>query len=308
MPVLRKAPNVACKLMSTLYELTNEERLYFGLVPIANIWDKKILSDAIILYFDGDKIVKIQEHDYGYLEYDTDIDTIDRQILLPKTSRGKQQKLTIPRILKIKGSGTQFRGSFQGGGISVYDNRKNIFFIKGFVEEGLISNYQDIKNWITNYIANIPPNYFNWLNSQLGQKPKKIKAKEGDIIAFKISQTEYGFARILFDLSAQRRKSDILWPDASWIYSKSLVIAAYAYYTDSLNLDVDNLIQKKTLPTIYIFDTDVQNGQFPIIEYKELTQLDKQKPRPKGNESYITIPYSKTDIQTFIALNGTEQN
>ena len=294
--------------MSTLYELTNEERLHFGLVPIVDSWDKKILSDAIILYFEGDKIVKIQKHDYGYLEYDTDIDTIDRQILLPKTSRGKQQKLTIPRILKIKGSGAQFRGSFQGGGITVYDNRRNIFFIKGFVEEGRISNYQDIKNWITNYIANIPPDYFKWLHNQLGKKPEKIKVKEGDIIAFKISQTEYGLARILFDLSAQRKKNDILWPDASWIYSKSLIIAAYAYYIDNLNIDVDSIVTKKTLPAIYIFDTDVHNGQFAIIGHKELSQHDRQIPRPKGNESYITVPYTKTDIQTFIAINGTEQN
>jgi len=35
--------------------------------------------------------------------------------------------LTIPRILKIKGSGVQFSGSFLGGGMNVYDNKRNLF-------------------------------------------------------------------------------------------------------------------------------------------------------------------------------------
>jgi hypothetical protein len=95
---------VACKLFMTPYELTNDQKRYFGLSLVADSWDRQQLSDTICVYFDGDKIVKILNHYLGYFEYDTDIDTKDRHILLPKTHKGKEQKLTVPRILKIKGA------------------------------------------------------------------------------------------------------------------------------------------------------------------------------------------------------------
>src|SRR5688572_511069 len=120
------------------YELTNDIRLYFGLNPVAGDWERTSLSDTIAVYFQKEKIVKIINYNWGYVEYDTEIETRNRKILLPKTERGKEHKLTIPRILKIKGCGVQFSGSFQGGGIHVYDNRRNLFIIKSFSEEGEI--------------------------------------------------------------------------------------------------------------------------------------------------------------------------
>lgn len=122
-----------CKLIMTPYELTNNQRKYFGLSLVADEWDKVRLSDAITVYYQGDKIVKVLHYSFGYFEYDTDIETKHRQFLLPKTAKGKEQKLTISKILKLKGSGIQFSGSFQGGGIHVYDNRRNMFFIKSFL-------------------------------------------------------------------------------------------------------------------------------------------------------------------------------
>ncbi|QEC44599.1 hypothetical protein [Pseudobacter ginsenosidimutans] len=96
------------------YELSNKQRKYFGLLPIENGWEKLPLSPKVTAYFDRNRIVKIINYDWGYLEYDTIIDTIDRVFLLPKTSRGKQQKLSVSKLLKIKGAGIQFSGSFHG--------------------------------------------------------------------------------------------------------------------------------------------------------------------------------------------------
>jgi len=95
-----------------------------------------IRGSTIISYFDKERILKILNYGFGDEEYDVCIDTIRRQILLPKTGRGNQQKLTVPRILKVKGSGVQFSGSFMGGNIHVYDNKRKLFFIKSFPEDG----------------------------------------------------------------------------------------------------------------------------------------------------------------------------
>lgn len=290
----------------TPYELTNNQRKYFGLTLVADEWDKVSLSDSVIVYYQCDKIVKVLHYNFGYFEYDTDIETKQRQVLLAKTEKGKEQKLTVAKILKIKSSGIQFSGSFQGGGIHVYDNRRNLFFIKSFPEDGDIKSYSDIEKWVTSYISNTPTDYFDWLNKELSLKRLRVKIKEGDIIAFKITHGQYGFARILFDVFTQRQKGDIVIPNLYWFHPKSLIVAPYAYYADTLHIDIDKLVNKKTLPTLCIFDLDVYRGEMPIVGHKPLSLKDKLIPFPDKPETSIRIPYTKTDIEKFISTNGTE--
>lgn len=301
MPVLHKASQPCLQAIMTPYELTNEQRTYLGLIPVADSWDRHSLSDTVTVYFDENKLAKVLNYSWGYLEYDTDIYTRNREILLPKTAKGKEQRLTVPRILKIKGCGVQFSGSFQGGGIHVYDNRRNLFFIKSFSEEGEIKTYDDIDNWITNYISKLSPDYFDWLDKQLLQKRLKIKVKEGDIIAFRIAHGEYGFARILLDVFSEKKKGDIIRPEFYWVHPRSLIVAPYAFYADTLQINIDNLLKKKTLPTLCIFDLDVYRGEMPIVGHRPLSQTDRQIPFPKNKATAITIPYTKNDIETFIA-------
>jgi hypothetical protein len=290
----------------TPYELTNNQRKYFGLSLVSDDWDKVQLSETISVYYQGDKIVKILNYNLGYFERDTDIETNQRQILLPKRIKGKEQKLTIAKILKVKGSGIQFSGSFQGGGIHVYDNKRNLFFIKSFSEDAYIKNYGDIEKWITRYISQTSTNYFDWLNKELSQKRLRVKIKEGDIVAFKIMHGQYGFARILFDIFTQRQKGDIVSANLYLFHPRSLIVAPYAYYADTLDIDIDKLVNKKTLPTLCIFDLDVFRGEMPIVGHKPLSLKEKLIPFPDKPETSITIPYTKTDIEIFISTNGME--
>lgn len=286
-----------------LFELTNNQRKYFGLTLVDDTWDRHCLSDKVVVYFDHNKIVKLLNYSWGYHEYDTNIETKHRQILLPKTHRGKEQKLTIPRLLKLCRSGICFSGSFQGGGIHTYDNRRKVFFIKSFREDGEIKTYKDIDAWIENYISNLDSNYFDWLNKELSQKRLRVNVKEGDIVAFKIGHNLYGFARVLLNVFLERGKLDVIRPELHWFHPRSLIIAPYAYYSDKMKIDIDDLINKKTLPALAIFDLDVYRGEMPIIGHKPLSEKDKQIPFPTKKETSITIPYSKIDIETFIATN-----
>jgi hypothetical protein len=279
------------------YELNNYQRIYFGLNPVEMGWERIELSDKITVYFDQDRIVKILNYGWGYLEYDTIIDTINRTILLPKTSRGKQQKLTIPRIGKIKGSGVQFSGSFHGGNIHVYDNRRNLFFIKSFAEDGNIKSYEDIDNWIENYITNIPPDYFDWLADQLAQRRLNIKVKPGDIIAFKISPTEYGFARILSDVFSDIKKGGVEAIRLFGFHPRSLIVIPYAFIGTDLTLDLDDLISKPILPSICIFDLDVYRGEMPIVGHRTLTEKEKEIQFPAKKTTSITIPLTRKDLE-----------
>ncbi len=82
------------------FELTNEQRIYFGLEPIEPHWDRVILNgdtyrQASILYYDGDIIKRhIVSTKNQYQEKQYDDFTRDRTILLPKTGKGKEKKLT----------------------------------------------------------------------------------------------------------------------------------------------------------------------------------------------------------------------
>ena len=129
-------------------ELSNNERVYFGLVPVNDYWERRMLSETVSVYFDKNAIVKILNYSHGYLEYDTDIDTIDRTKLAPRSAKGREQKLTVAKLQKIKGCGIQFCISFYGGGITVYDNKRNLFIIKSFDEDGPILNFDDANTWI----------------------------------------------------------------------------------------------------------------------------------------------------------------
>jgi len=43
----------------TPYELTNNQRKYFGLSEVADNWDKIKLSDTITVYYHDETIVKV---------------------------------------------------------------------------------------------------------------------------------------------------------------------------------------------------------------------------------------------------------
>jgi Immunity protein 26 len=274
------------------FELTNEQRRYFGLNPILDNWDQCILSNTITVYFHQEEIVKVINYSWGYLEYDANIKTKNKEFLLPGSSRGKEVKFTIPRMLKIKGSNVQFSGSFGGGGIHVYDNKRNVCFIQSYFEEGPISNYQDISLWLDKYMNESPRDYFSWLGKELMQKRKLQHAKAGDIIAFKVGRFEYGFARVLYPIFSSL---------SNWIHPRSLTIAPYAYVANGLDIDLDQLVLKKALPSLYICDNDVYYGKMPILGHRPLSEEDKQIPLPKKESTSITIPYTKTDIITFAA-------
>ena len=86
----------------------------------------------------------------------------------------------------------------------------------------------------------------------------------------------------------------------SCIHPRSLTVAPYAFISDRLNIDLDELVSKRTLPSIYIFDNEVYYGEMPIIGYRKKSDRDLKISLPMENSTSITIFYTKTDILNFI--------
>lgn len=277
------------------FELSNTQRKYFGLKPVHSNWDKISLSDSVAVYFNKNQIEKVLNYSFGnseigYFEYDTNIATIDRKILIPLTSRGNNQKLSVPRLLKIRGNGISFSATFVGGGVHVFDNKRNIFLIRSYFEDGLIKNYADIDLWIDNYIKESPENYFEWLKHELSKKREIQKVREGDIIAFKVGRHEYGFAKVLFIMNSLKNE---------FIHPRSLTVATYSYVSGTFDVDIEELINQDLLPSIYIFDNDVYYGEMPIIGNRKKSARELDFPLPLENSTSVTNFYTKTDILEF---------
>jgi hypothetical protein len=85
----------------TTYELTNEQRKYFGLDPIESHWDRVgFKGDAYrpesVLYFDKNTIKRhIVSTEKGYSEYHYNELTKDRTILLV------MPQLFSPQVLRV---------------------------------------------------------------------------------------------------------------------------------------------------------------------------------------------------------------
>ena len=83
-----------------IFELSNTEREYLGLDKVKPNWEKVILKgdtyrESSILYFEDITIKKhIISSSTQYVEYQYDELTKNREIILPKTTKGKEQKLT----------------------------------------------------------------------------------------------------------------------------------------------------------------------------------------------------------------------
>ncbi|RZJ48824.1 MAG: hypothetical protein EOO44_19525, partial [Flavobacterium sp.] len=82
------------------FELSNREREYLGLEQIKPNWEKIVLKgdtyrEPSILYFENDIIKKhIISTSTEYVETQYNELTKNREVLPPKTTRGKEQKLT----------------------------------------------------------------------------------------------------------------------------------------------------------------------------------------------------------------------
>jgi hypothetical protein len=86
----------------------------------------------------------------------------------------------------------------------------------------------------------------------------------------------------------------------SFWYPRSLTIAAYAFITDNININLEDLINEENLPSFYMFDNDVYYSQFTILGNRNKTQKDECITLPKEESTYLTIPYSKSDILYFM--------
>jgi hypothetical protein len=252
-----------------MFELNNKQRKYFGLEPVENSWDKvQFKGDTYrpdsILYFEGDTIKKhVVSTDTVYKEIQYNEQTEKRELILPKTKKGKPKKLTASVLESRKGIGVYLSVNSVGDLLIGNYTSQTTFYSRGW--EYKQSDLQ-IESLIEEFIDNSPSDHFKQIEKFRQAKRKNIKYKSGDFFAFKINRKEYGFGRILFDVNKARKKK--LIPEnhgLQMIMGPPLIIKLYAYKSDNKEVDIKNLRNIKSLPSDIMMDNLIFYGEYEII-------------------------------------------
>lgn len=270
------------------FELTNSQRLYLGLEPIESHWERIVLHgdtyrDASILYFEGDTIKRhIISSSNEYKEQQYDDLTKSRTILLPKTIRGKQKKLTAS-VLESR----------QPIGVYCYINTPSRILIGNFNTQTTFydsfwdrqgdGSIQSFDQLINEFISTAPTTHLSDIDQYKNAKRKNVKFKAGDFFRFKINRTTYGFGRILIDIDRLRKKVSIPKNHGlNFLMAKPVLVQIYPYLSDDKHADVLKLAQLTALPSGYMMDNLLLYGQFEIIGYQNLSISDLDFPMSYG--------------------------
>ena len=263
------------------FELTNEQRKYLGLKPVQDNWDKVQLTDNIYIYFEGDTIKKqISFSNDDYHEVNLDEKTRNREILLPKTNRGKEKKLNFSSLQSRKGIGVYFCYHNKSGGIIANYSTQTTFYRTDF-ESIKIKNFNELSKWLDFYIKSSTENDLKEIEKYKNAKRKKVKYQEGDFFTFKVDRRNYGFGRILLDIGKLREQDDFKKKPnygLNHIFGKPLVISIYHKISPSKEINLNELKMTKSCPSQYIMDNPIFYGEYEIIGNLQLEQAELEYP------------------------------
>lgn len=242
-----------------------------GLKPILSnyellVWPKEKNYSEFYLYFDKDRLVKVIEIGLNYMkEIDLNYVVKDKELLLPKTNRGKVKKLSSSVISNLRGEGTYFY-------IKCADVSKYGYVIIGnfttqrtlFKDSKIanLNNYKDIKSWCDNYAKDASLEDIKFAQEFALAKVKHIKYREGDYFKVRLGKDLYTYGRIIKNVYDRRKNGELYW---NVFMGKPLIIEIFHILTNNPNLGIRDLENLKTFPSMHIMDNKFYYGDYEII-------------------------------------------
>jgi hypothetical protein len=258
----------------TTYELTNEQRKYFGLDPIESHWDKvgfkgDTYRPESILYFDKDIIKRhIVSTEKEYLEKQYNELTKHRTILLPKTGKGKEKKLTASVLEQRQPIGVYLRVNC--GILTIGNYTSQITFYSSSWDNEQQSQKQ-VSEILNDFINNSPENHFDEITKYKSSKRLNIKFKSGDYFCFKLDRINFGFGRLLLDVNKIRKKKLIGdFHGLGLLMGPPVIVELFAFKPLTKNIDITTLDKQPKLPADVMMDNLFLYGEFEIIGHREI--------------------------------------
>ena len=282
--------------MKLIFELTNEQRKYLGLIPVEEHWELVKFDNGIYYYFEDDTIKKkisVSENHYSEAELNEKT-TENRTMILPKTKRGKIKKFNYTATESFSPFGTYFTFSTNGVIIANYTTQRT-YYSEIFSEKEKIS-LDDLKKWLDKWMKETTEEDLEEIEEFKNAKRKHCKFNEGDFFAFKISRREWCFGRILMDVS-KLRKNENFEKNKNYglahLMGKPLIIKVYHKISDNKNIDLKELSECLALPSQPIMDN--------IFYYGEAVILGNLPLKPEENDMFISVSESISGIDKNIA-------
>ena len=259
---------------SLLFELTNEQRKYLGLVPVEEDWELVKLNN-VFLYFDKDIIrKKIEVTEDSYLEQELCERTAENKtMLLPKTEKGKPKKLNFTATQSFSPFGVYFSFSANYICIANYTTQTTYFDESSDKEK----NIEDLKTWINQWISETTESDLAEIESFKHAKRQHCKFKEGDFFVFKIGRREWGFGRILIDVAKLKKTADFKQKKNYGLANfmgKPLIVKIYHRISNTIEINLDELSNCMALPSNAMMDNHFYYGEKKIVGHKPLTTKD----------------------------------
>ena len=282
--------------MKLIFELTNEQRKYLGLIPVEEHWELVKFDNGIYYYFEDDTIKKeIKVSKNYYHESELNVKTSEnRTMILPKTKRGKIKKFNYTATQSFSPFGTYFTFSADGVIIANYTSQRT-YYSETFTEKEKIS-LDDLKKWLDKWMKETTKEDLEEIEEFKNAKRKHCKFNEGDFFAFKLSRREWCFGRILMDVS-KLRKDENFEKNKNYglahLMGKPLIIKVYHKISDNKNVDLKDLSECLALPSQPIMDN--------IFYYGEAIILGNLPLKPEENDMFISVSESISGIDKNIA-------
>ena len=282
--------------MKLIFELTNEQRKYLGLIPVEEHWELVKFDNGIYYYFEDDTIRKeIKVSKNYYHESELNVKTSEnRTMILPKTKRGKIKKFNYTATQSFSPFGTYFTFSTDGVIIANYTTQRT-YYSEIFSEKEKIS-LDNLKKWLDKWMKETTEEDLEEIEEFKNAKRKHCKFNEGDFFAFKISRREWCFGRILLDVS-KLKKDENFKKNKNYgltnLMGKPLIIKVYHKISDNKNIDLKELSKCLALPSQAIMDN--------IFYYGEAIILGNLPLKPEENDMFISVSESISGIDKNIA-------
>lgn len=267
-------------------ELTNKERQYLGLELIEPSWerleipnntDKNFVNGKCILYFAGDilrKSIEVTDDGSLYKESSCHIKTENNHtIISPITSKGKARKLNCANLSKCSYEGMYFL--YYNGKVLLANYTTEQTYYDSELAGIKKMNVKELHEFIQKWISETTTKDLKKINDFVSSKRKHCKFKEGDFFRFSIDRTNYGYGRILLDISLMRKNKEKFWDILAF---KPLVISVYHIITDNPNVDITTLKKLKRCPSQFISDNRFFYGEYEIIGHEELNAEELDYP------------------------------
>ena len=282
--------------MKLIFELTNEQRKYLGLIPVEEHWELVKFDNGIYYYFEDDTIkkeIKVSKNYYHEAELNEKT-AENRTMILPKTKRGKIKKFNYTATQSFSPFGTYFTFSTNGVIIANYTTQRT-YYSEIFNEKEKIS-LDNLKKWLDKWMKETTEEDLEEIEEFKNAKRKHCKFNEGDFFAFKISRREWCFGRILLDVS-KLKKDENFKKNKNYgltnLMGKPLIIKVYHKISDNKNINLKELSKCLALPSQAIMDN--------IFYYGEAIILGNLPLKPEENDMFISVSESISGIDKNIA-------